>query len=130
MPDVVIVDASATVEALLRSALGRAVRDRLDPYEYAAPAHHDAEVLSALGRLQRAGSISEHAVGNRIGELAEAPIARHPLPPLLRGAWRRRHNLRLADALYVELAHQLGLPLVTTDRRLAQAWRGAELVSA
>jgi predicted nucleic acid-binding protein len=37
---------------------------------------------------------------------------------LLLGAWARRHRLRLADALYVELAAQLECPLVTTDRRL------------
>ncbi len=37
---------------------------------------------------------------------------------LLLGAWGRRHQLRLADAVYVELAISLGLPRVTTDDRL------------
>jgi len=60
--------------------------------------------------------------------LTEAPIERHPLSPLLLGAWRRRKNLRLVDALYVELASQLDLPLLTTDTRLASATRVAELV--
>ena len=37
---------------------------------------------------------------------------------LILGAWARRHRLRLADALYVELATTRGWRLVTTDRRL------------
>jgi len=37
------------------------------------------------------------------------------------GAWARRDQLRLADALYVELAVSLGLSLITTDRRLHPA---------
>jgi predicted nucleic acid-binding protein len=47
---------------------------------------------------------------------------------LLRGAWRRRGSLRLADALYVELASTLGVSLITTDGRLARASRIAEVV--
>lgn len=50
---------------------------------------------------------------------------------LLSGAWRRRHDLRLVDALYVELSDQLGdVPLITTDRRLAAAVPTAELITA
>ncbi|MGN6088011.1 MAG: PIN domain-containing protein, partial [Actinomycetales bacterium] len=37
------------------------------------------------------------------------------------GSWARRHQLRLVDALYVQLAVELGCPLVTTDRRLRDA---------
>jgi len=50
--------------------------------------------------------------------LAAAPIQRHPVagPPL--GAWARHHQLRLADALYVELAVSRDLPLITADGRL------------
>jgi predicted nucleic acid-binding protein len=39
---------------------------------------------------------------------------------LLGGAWRRRHHLSLADALYVELA-RLDTVVVTTDHRLSRA---------
>ena len=45
----------------------------------------------------------------------------HALDGLVLGAWARRHNLRLTDALYVELAAQLDTVVVTTDRRLARA---------
>lgn len=48
-----------------------------------------------------------------------APTQRHPVAHLLIGAWSKRHQLRLAGALYVELTTARVLPLVTTDRRLA-----------
>jgi len=96
-----VVDASAIVDLLLDNALGAAVRRRIAGHVLLAPAHIDAEVLSALGRLHRAGELEAESVESRLRELAEAPI-----------------QLRLVDALYVELAVSRGLPLVTTDRRL------------
>jgi predicted nucleic acid-binding protein len=127
--EALVVDASAIVELLLSTATGRSVARRIQRHGLHAPAHIDAEALSALGRLQRNGQLSERDVTSRLRLLAEAPIDRHPLSPLVLGAWRRRKNLRLVDALYVELASQLGLPLLTTDTRLAAATRVAELVA-
>jgi predicted nucleic acid-binding protein len=40
-----------------------------------------------------------------------------------------RNELRLVDGLYVELARQLGMRLVTTDQRLARAAPIAEAIS-
>ena len=60
--------------------------------------------------------------------MAAAPIQRHVLPPLLAGAWKLRHNLRLVDALYEELANRLEAPIVTTDGGLAAASHAAEHV--
>lgn len=117
----VVVDASALVDLLLDNDLGRAVRSRIAGHGLHAPAHVDAEVLSALGRLQRAGDLDAATVERRLQGLAAAPIRRHPVNDLLLGTWARRHQLRLADALYVELAVSHGLPLVTTDRRLRAA---------
>ncbi len=116
-----VVDASALVDLLLANALGVAVRRRVAGHILHAPAHIDAEVLSALGRLNRAGELDSGGVESRLRELAQAPIQRHPISDLLFGSWARRHQLRLVDALYVELAVSLGLPLVTTDRRLHAA---------
>lgn len=129
MAEALVVDASAIVELLLSTTIGRAVARRLRGRELHAPAHLDAEALSALGRLQRNGLLVERDVASRLRLLAEAPIERHLLSKLVLGAWRRRKNLRLVDALYVELATQLGLPLLTTDTRLAAATRVAELVA-
>lgn len=117
-PAEVVVDASALVDLLLGNPLGQAVGRRLAGQVLHAPAHVDAEVLSALGRLHRAGDLSASEVTTMLDALTAAPITRHPPAELVHGAWQRRHQLRLVDALYVELASRLERPLVTTDRRL------------
>lgn len=53
--------------------------------------------------------------------LLSAPNRRLAVKPLIRAAWRLRHNLTVGDALYVVAAEHLGAPLVTTDLRLARA---------
>lgn len=114
----VVADASALVDLLLGNELGVAVQARLTGHALHAPAHADAEILSALGRLQRARELGADEVEGMLTRLATAPIQRHPVSDLLIGAWSRRQGLRLADALYVELAASRALPLITTDGRL------------
>ncbi|WP_193605753.1 type II toxin-antitoxin system VapC family toxin [Nocardioides dongkuii] len=123
-----VVDASALVDLLAGTELAGAVRARLAGLVLHAPAHLDVECLSALGRLHRAELLTSAQVSTALSDLAEAPLLRHPLPPLLAGAWSRRENLRLADSLYVELAEHLGLPVVTTDARLARGAARVELI--
>lgn len=129
MPERLVVDASAMVDLLLGAARAPAIRDRLRGSELHAPAHFDAEVLSALGRLERAGHLAASDAEDRLQRLADAPLERHPLPGLLVGAWQRRHNLRLVDALYVELGTSLDAPLLTVDTGLAAAAPMVELVT-
>jgi predicted nucleic acid-binding protein len=117
MPEVVL-DASALVDLLLGNEIGAAVQRRIARHTLHAPAHVDAEVLSASGRLQRADVIGDDDVESMLLRLVAAPIRKHPVAGLLLGAWSRRHRLRLADALYVELALSRGLQLISTDRRL------------
>lgn len=113
------------VDSFIGSARARAARAHLAGRTLHAPAHLDAEVLSALGRLQRADDLQADAVRDRLERLADAPIERHQLADLLVGAWARRDSMRLVDALYVELAERLGAGLLTTDVRLARAYAGA-----
>jgi len=128
MADRLIVDASAMVDLLVGSPQGASIGARLRGHDLHAPAHFDAEVFSALGRLERAGSLTARQVKTRIERLDDAPISRHLLAPLLSGAWKRRHNLRLIDALNVELADQLNATIITTDAGLAAASPAAELI--
>jgi predicted nucleic acid-binding protein len=129
VPEAVVLDASALVEALIGTRLGTEVRRRLRGCELNAPAHIDAEALSALGRLHRADELDAATVSTALSELSLAPIIRHPLTGLLAGAWAARDHLRLVDALYVELSTTLQTTLLTTDARLARARPGIELVS-
>lgn len=129
MAEPVIVDASAMVDLLVGSTVAVSIEERLRGHDLHVPAHFDAEVLSALGRLERSGNMTVRQVTARIQRVATAPIQRHLLAPLLAGAWKLRHNLRLVDALYVELAHRLDAVIVTTDSGLAAASPAADLLS-
>jgi predicted nucleic acid-binding protein len=112
------------------SELAEAVERRLWGHELHAPAHFDAEVLSPLGRLRRAGELSDAQVTTRLRGLSAAPVERHLLPDLVPGAWKLRHNLRLVDALYVELSTRLETSVVTTDAGMAAVHPTVELVVA
>ncbi len=116
-----VVDASAMVEVLLGTAAGEQARGQLRGTASVAPAHLDAEVLSALGRLVRDGSLEAGAVPERLAALARAPLTRYPVAPLLQEAWALRANLSLRDAIYVALARRLDAALISADRRLARA---------
>lgn len=124
-----VVDASAVVDLLLGTPLGPRVATAVHGVELLAPAHLDAEVLSAFGRLHRAGVLTTRRVTQRLHLLSTAPITRMALTDLLAGAWARRDNLRLVDALYVELATRERVPLITTDARLAAASPVTQLVT-
>lgn len=129
-PEQVVIDASAMVDLVARTGdRFSAVRARLARTVMHAPAHFDAEVLSALGRMQRAGALTVAEVDAALDELRHAPVTRHEVSSLLVGAWARRDTLRLTDALYVELADTAGLVLLTTDQRLARACPSADAIT-
>jgi len=129
-PEHVVIDASAMVDLLARTEdRHRAVRARLAHTVMHAPAHFDAEVLSALGRMHRSGALTVTEVDAALDELRQAPVTRHDLTPLLAGAWSRRDSLRVTDAFYVELAHKTDLVLLTTDQRLTRAWPAADAIA-
>lgn len=117
----VVLDASAMVDLLVASPLAPAIARRLTGQEIHVPAHFDAEVLSAIGRLERAGLLDAPTSYRCLEQTALAAFERHLIAPLMAGAWLRRSNLRLTDALYVELGAQIGAPVVSTDRGIAAA---------
>ena len=125
-----MLDASAMVDLLIASPQAIAVRKRIRGHVIHVPTHFDAEVLSALGRLERASQLTARETEERVASLAESTFERHPCAPLVLGAWMRRSNMRLVDALYVELGSRLGLRVVSTDARLAAAESIVELVEA
>lgn len=94
----------------------------------AAPGVSHGEAFAALGRLCRAGRLGDADVAERLALLEDMPVRREPLPPLPAGAWARRAELRLVDALYAEPAARLRAPLITTDGCLGRAIRLAEVI--
>jgi len=111
--DEVVIDASAFVDLLLSEPLGggRRGEDHWTRTAWSGPSQRRGHVRP----LSRAGLISDRAIRALLERVVDAPIVRHPLAGLLFGAWRWRANLRLADALYVELAESLDLKMMTTD---------------
>ena len=86
-----------------------------------APAHLDAEVLSALRQLARATEIESQAVERALSQLIRMPIHRYQLAPLLQRAWALRHNVALRGGLYVACAEAARSGLLTIDAELARS---------
>ena len=117
-----VLDASAAVEVLIRSARGRWVRARLDwPAGVWVPEHFFAEVAGTVRGFEQQGAFDAARSAAMLAQLAHLPLRRVGVRPLLDEAWTLRQNLRIADAIYVVLARHLGADLVTCDSRLANA---------
>lgn len=124
-----VVDASAVVDLLLGTPRAPGVAAAVAGHVLWAPAHLDAEVLSAIGRLVRGKHLSAGQADRRLRLLGEMPLERVAVAPLIPAAWRRRGSLQLLDALYVVLADERACPLVTCDRGLAAGTPNAVLIS-
>ena len=119
----IVVDASAALEALLRTPAAAAVEERLfDPRETLhAPHLIDVEVAQVLRRYATTGEIDPDRCRAALVDLADFPLSRYPHDFLLGRVWELRDNLTAYDAVYVALAEALGAPLLTRDQRLAAA---------
>ena len=116
-----VLDASALTD-LLSGADQEAIVDAIADRSLLAPAHIDAEVLSALRGLMLSGALSQARVRDSLIDLADLPLERWSLAgPLLRRALDLAANITSYDALYVALAEGTGVPLLTRDVRLAKA---------
>jgi predicted nucleic acid-binding protein len=122
---ILVVDASAAVDLLVRSHAGEQVRRALTNVGDATlmtVAHLDAEVLSVLARLHRADVLAPGQVIELLDRLATLAMQRLPITrDLLRAAWGLRDNVAARDALYVAAARAVHGRLLTTDDRLARA---------
>jgi predicted nucleic acid-binding protein len=117
----VVIDASAAVEYLLRTALGVRVTELVDAANLAAPELLDAETLAVLRREVIAGRLAEVRAAEAVDDLRDWPIERVAHRGLLDGAWQLRGHVSAYDALYVEAARQRDATLVTADGPLARA---------
>jgi len=124
------VDASAVIELLLRRERWEAVADwTLAPgLVLHAPHLLDVEVAQVLRRFERTHAIGPGRAKEALDDLRALRLIRHPHEPLLDRVWSLRHNLSAYDGLYVALAEGLDAPLITLDRRIAEApGHGAEV---
>ncbi len=119
----IVVDASALIEVLLRTRSAPAVEQRLFVPDLTLHAPHlmDIETAQVLRRYALGGEIDDARGRAALEDLADFPIRRYPHDFLLPRVWELRHNLTAYDAVYVALAEALDATLLTRDRRLEGA---------
>ena len=115
----IVADASAVVAALLNDGPARRSLSSLPIH---APHLVDVEVVSVLRRLSLGGQLDPSHAERMIIVLATLGIRLHGSADLLGRVWQLRGNLTAYDATYVALAETLTCPLLTADRRLANAF--------
>ncbi|MGH3929116.1 MAG: type II toxin-antitoxin system VapC family toxin [Pseudonocardiaceae bacterium] len=115
----IVVDAGAVLELLLRTSAGAQVEDLFDREEVTAPDLVDAEVFSGLIRARKSGRLSEDELSSRVELLRDVDVERYPARELLSRAQSCAAALSGYDALYAALATVLRCPLLTADSRFA-----------
>lgn len=116
----IVLDTSAAVEYLLDFPDASFVAEQLDRTGAAlAPHLLDGEILGVLRRNVALATLDESRAVVALAHLASLRIVRFPLLRFVPRVWELRHTVSTADAFFVALAEEAGVPLVTTDRRLA-----------
>ena len=119
----IVPDASALTAALMRLDGSPKIRSRLSQ---AGPPLHvpefvDLEFLNGLRRLVLSVIRSREDAETALLDFRNLPLRRYPHARFLDRIWQMRHNITAYDAAYVALAEALDAPLLTRDRRLADA---------
>ncbi len=118
----IVLDASAVVELLLGTEVGRMIAARIGDPAIGIHAPHlvDVEVAQALRRYVQGGELDRVSAAAALENLRALDLERHPHEPLLGRIWALRQNLTVYDAAYVALAEALDAILLTCDGKLAR----------
>jgi len=119
----IILDASAAIEWLLRTPAGIRIDKRIFSPSESLHAPHllDVEVGQVLRRYVRDKTITAQRGQEALHDLGDLPLNRYPHDFLLSRVWDLRANLTAYDAAYVALAELLDAPLLTGDGGIASA---------
>jgi predicted nucleic acid-binding protein len=119
---VLVVDASVLAPVVADAGGdGQRFRKRLGGETVVGPDLLRVEVASVLRRHAGHGNLTAQQADAAIDDLLAFPITVYPTAPLLLRVWELRPNVTAHGGCYVALAEVLGVPLVTADRRLANA---------
>lgn len=116
----IVADASAILEVLLRTSRASRIEARLFRRDQTLHAPHvlDLEVAQVLRRY--AGrDMSEDRAELAIQDFLDMRIVRYPHDLLLPRIWELRKSVTAYDAAYISLAEVLSVPLLTCDAKLA-----------
>jgi predicted nucleic acid-binding protein len=119
----IVLDASAALELLLRGPAAPALEARLFAPGETLHAPHliDLEIAQVLRRHVLAGQMTAARGAEALDVWRGFAVRRWPHDALLARAWALRTTLTAYDAAYVALAEALDAALVTTDGKLAGA---------
>ncbi len=118
----IVVDTSAVVDLLLESPANSTLVARFRSVsEMHAPHLIDVEFLSVLRRLVGRDMLTGARADVARRKFNLLPLHRYPHHPLGDRVWALRSAVTAYDGQYIALAELLGLPLVTSDARLAES---------
>ncbi len=119
----IVVDASAMLEVLLRTPAAAAIEARIFQSGQTLHAPHliDVEVAQVLRRHVLAKQIDARQGEIALSDWLLFPVRRYDQDVLLPRAWELRDNMTAYDGVYVALAEALNAPLLTHDAKLAGA---------
>jgi len=119
----IVIDASAVLELLLRTAKGIKVEERVFDSEESLHAPHliDIEVTQTLRRLVSHKDITAARGKQALEDHVELNVKRAEHKKLLERIWTLRDSVTAYDAAYVVLAEILDAPLITCDAKLARS---------
>ncbi len=119
----IVVDASAILEVLLRTPAAGVIEDRIlaDGETLHAPHLLDLEVAQVLRRYVIVGTMSPDRGTDALDDLRDFRMTRYSHTIFLPRIWELRSNMTAYDAAYIALAESLGATLLTRDRRLSKS---------
>jgi len=120
---VIVLEASAAIEWLFRSAAGIKIDQRIFSASETLHVPHllDIEVAQVLRRYLRDKAITAERAEEALEDLEDMPLRRYPHDFLISRVWELRATLTASDAVYVALAELLDAPLLTCDGKMASA---------
>jgi predicted nucleic acid-binding protein len=92
----VVIDSSALVELVAQTERAPAVTQAVGDADMVAPDVVNPEVLSALRRMERIGTLTARRGVQAVDDLMDSPVRRFSTLPLLAEAWTLRANVTAA----------------------------------
>ena len=118
----IVVDASIILHLLIDPETDIAVWNKVNNAgQLIAPHIIDLEIISGIRRHLRIGTFDQIRADQAISDMKDFKIDRRPIIENIQRIWELRNNVTPYDASYLSLAESLKLPLLTRDKKLANA---------
>jgi predicted nucleic acid-binding protein len=125
----VVVDASVAAKWVVEEDHSAGAALLLECEEIHAPEHWLAEAVNVLWSKVLKGDLERNDAEERMTALMRAPVIATPIAGLMSRAFAIsvEHAVTIYDSLYVALALERGVAMVTADERLVRRFRDTPL---